>query len=99
MTCPHQTESCKITEHAKEPDYEEILVKVFCFSKNEKVLLEVENVIGNPNKGQSLDSTRTFDKHDEVYDNIEDEFDTALKNFDFKLFDNFGKRNGFFEDQ
>lgn len=99
MTCPHQTESCKITEHAKEPIYEEILITVYCFSENEEVLLEVENVIDNPNKGQSLNSVRTFDRHDEVFNNIEEEFDDALKNFDFKLFDNFGDKNGFFGDQ
>lgn len=88
VTCPESATSCKITDHAIEPHYEEILRTVFCLSSNGDVLNEIEKKIPNPNKGSSLDSSKTVDRND-FYQSMQDEFNSALENFDFKIFDKF----------
>lgn len=59
VTCPENSASCKITEAAIEPTYEEILKTVYCLSGENETLLKIDNKIPNPNKGSSLNSSRT----------------------------------------
>lgn len=86
VTCPEQTESCRIVEHAVEPRYEEILMTVFCMSNN-NVLLKAENKYPNPKKGSSKESSRTVDRQsgDEIDREIEKTF---AKAFGTKFFQN-----------
>lgn len=88
VTCPETATTCKITDHAIEPHYEEILRTVFCLSSTGDVLNKIEKKIPNPNKGSSLDSSRTVDRQD-FHQAMQDEFNSALENFDFKVFDKF----------
>lgn len=62
VTCPQETQSCKIVESAIAPSYEEITKTVFCLSSNEQTLLKDEKTRKNPNKGSSLNSSRSISR-------------------------------------
>lgn len=89
-TCPEEADSCKITEHAVEPRYEEILLTVFCM-KGEQILLKNQNKFDNPSRS-SKDSTRTQNKMngEEIQEGIKNQFESAMKNFNTDVFKNFG---------
>ena len=63
LTCPDETQSCKITEHATEPSYVDIVTTVFCLSSDNQVLLQKESTTPNPKKGSSLNNSRTISKN------------------------------------
>lgn len=92
VTCPTDADSCKVTEHAIEPDYEDIRKTVFCLSKNGQTLLKREETLPNPNMGSSLSSSRTHSKDDELEmaAQMKDEFDEAIKDFKTKINHKFG---------
>lgn len=92
LTCPAETESCKVSERAIEPEYNEILKTVFCLSKDGKMLLKKEETFGNPNKGSSMSSTRTHSRNEELKmaAQMKDKFDKAIKNFKTKINKQFG---------
>lgn len=64
LTCPDETQTCKITEQAIEPSYVDIQKTILCLSNNNKVLLKKESKTRNPNPGSSLNSSRTFNKNE-----------------------------------
>lgn len=100
LTCPDETQTCKITEQAIEPSYVDIQKTVFCLSSDNKVLLKKESKTKNPNKGSSLNNSRTFNKND--IGKIKD-INMAMGNTGFNDFDtgnintNFGNMENDFE--
>lgn len=94
LTCPDEAQSCKITEHATEPDYVDIVKTVFCLSGDGQVLLKKESTTQNPTKGSSLNNSRMLSKNeadnsdffnmgmpDFQSDNINKNFESMENNF------------------
>lgn len=102
VTCPTETQTCKISESAIEPSYEEILKTVFCLSSTKEVLLKSEVKTTNPNKGSSLNSSRSLSRHPAFPDMklkmkaIESDFKNQYKNvwkdFDKKMSSTFKQK-------
>lgn len=84
VTCPENSTSCKITEAAIEPTYEEILKTVYCLSGENETLLKIENKIPNPNKGSSLNSSRT-QQWNGAMNKMPPEFAKAMQNLENKM--------------
>lgn len=84
VTCPQNADSCKITESAIEPTYEEILKTVYCLSGENETLLKIDRKSPNPKKGSSLNSSRT-QQRDGVMNKMPPDFAEAMKNLENKM--------------
>lgn len=92
FTCPEQAESCKITDDALEPSYNEVIRTVLCLSKSQIVVSKSEKIMQNPKPGSSLHSSKTYsrDGGKEMMKNMQNTFDKAFAKFKPGVFKNFG---------
>lgn len=91
LLCPPNTIECKITEHAMEPLYEEVLKTIFCLSSDKTVLLKDDKITEHKNKGSSLNTSKTFSKNSgkPIQQDIQNGFTNQFKGFDEKFFNKF----------
>lgn len=91
VTCPTATVSCKVVERSVEPTHEKVVKTVFCFDKHGNTIKQVEKRVMNPNKGSSLNSSRTHDNNSHAGSSKEKEnFQTEMRNFHNQMNSAFG---------
>lgn len=84
VTCPQDAVSCRITEIAIEPTYDEILKTVYCLSGENETLLKIDDKSPNPNKGSSLNSSRTQQRNGAM-NMMPPDFVNAMQNLENKM--------------
>lgn len=92
VTCPITTVSCKVVERSVEPKNEKVVKTVYCLNEHGNTIRQIEKRIMNPNKGSSLNSSRTHDSNKHAESSKEKEnFEVEMRNFQSQMNNAFGK--------
>lgn len=92
VKCTKLTESCKVVDRSVEPNHDEIIRSVMCFSRDGDVLKEVDDRFPNPKKGSSMNSSKTYNKNDQTaMAKASEQFNKAMKHFDQQIKTVFGQ--------
>ena len=90
VSCPENSTKCKVLENAIEPNYEKVLKSVLCLSSENKIVHKEEIEMLNPNKGSSLKVSKTYNRDNNLSNQMDIDFKKEMEKFQMNMLNNFG---------
>lgn len=90
VSCPENASKCRVLENSIEPNYEKILKTVLCLSSENKIVHKEEKEMMNPNKGSSLNTSKTYNRDNNHSNDMDSDFKKEMEKFQMSMQDTFG---------